>query len=47
MNGQVADGGGGERISMARAFNERLLTHPELTSTLTPVGDGVLVAVKQ
>ncbi len=47
MNGRVAQDGGGERISAARAFNERLLTHPELTSTLTPVGDGVLVAVKQ
>jgi caffeoyl-CoA O-methyltransferase len=46
MNGRVAQADGGERISMARAFNERLLTHPELTSTLTPVGDGVLVAVK-
>ena len=47
MDGRVARGGGGERISAARAFNERLLTHPELTSTLTPVGDGVLVAVKR
>jgi caffeoyl-CoA O-methyltransferase len=47
MDGQVAEDGGGERISTARAFNERLLTHPELTSTLTPVGDGVLVAVKR
>jgi predicted O-methyltransferase YrrM len=47
MNGRVAQADGGESISMARAFNERLLTHPELTSTLTPVGDGVLVAVKQ
>jgi caffeoyl-CoA O-methyltransferase len=47
MNGQVAQDGGGERISTARAFNERILTHPELTSTLTPVGDGVLVAVKR
>ena len=47
MHGRVAEADGGERISVARAFNERLLTHPELTSTLTPVGDGVLVAVKQ
>jgi caffeoyl-CoA O-methyltransferase len=47
MNGRIAQADGGERISMARAFNERLLTHPELTSTLTPVGDGVLVAVKK
>jgi predicted O-methyltransferase YrrM len=47
MDGQVARPDGGERVSMARAFNERLLTHPELTGTLTPVGDGVLVAVKR
>ncbi len=47
MDGQVARADGGERISTARAFNERLLTHPELTGTLTPVGDGVLVAVKR
>jgi predicted O-methyltransferase YrrM len=47
MGGRVAQAVGGERISVARAFNERLLTHPELTGTLTPVGDGVLVAVKR
>jgi predicted O-methyltransferase YrrM len=47
MGGRVAQAAGGERISVARAFNERLLTHPELTGTLTPVGDGVLVAVKR
>lgn len=47
MGGRVADASGGERISVARAFNERLLTHPELIGTLTPVGDGVLVAVKR
>jgi predicted O-methyltransferase YrrM len=47
MGGRVAEADGGERISVARAFNERLLTHPELTGTLTPVGDGVLVAVKR
>ena len=47
LDGRVAEASGGERISVARAFNERLLTHPELTGTLTPVGDGVLVAVKR
>lgn len=47
MGGRVAEDDGSERISVARAFNERLLTHPELTGTLTPVGDGVLVAVKR
>jgi predicted O-methyltransferase YrrM len=45
MGGRVAEGDGSERVSVARAFNERLLTHPALTGTLTPVGDGVLVAV--
>jgi predicted O-methyltransferase YrrM len=47
MNGRVAERDSSERISVARAFNERLLTHPELTSTLTPVGDGVLIAVRR
>jgi caffeoyl-CoA O-methyltransferase len=45
MSGTVAVENGSERTSVARAFNERLLTHPELVSTLTPVGDGVLIAV--
>ena len=36
-----------EHIAKARAFNERLLEHPELEGTLTPVGDGVLVAIKR
>jgi caffeoyl-CoA O-methyltransferase len=47
MSGSVAVENGSERVSVARAFNERLLTHPELTGTLTPVGDGVLIAVKR
>ncbi|MGO9955616.1 MAG: O-methyltransferase [Solirubrobacteraceae bacterium] len=47
MSGTVADGDGSERVSTARAFNERLLRHPELTSTLTPVGDGVMISVKR
>ncbi len=46
MSGAVASGERSERLSVARAFNERLLTHPEFTATLTPVGDGVLIAVK-
>ncbi len=36
-----------EQIAGARAFNQRLLSHEQLTGTLTPVGDGVLVAVKR
>jgi predicted O-methyltransferase YrrM len=47
MSGTVATENGSERTSVARAFNERLLTHAELTATLTPVGDGVLIAVKR
>lgn len=47
MRGAVADGqDSSERIRIARAFNHRLLAHPELTGTLTPIGDGVLVAVR-
>lgn len=46
MGGSVAEDGGSERAERARAFNDRLLGHPELTGTVTPVGDGVLVAVK-
>jgi predicted O-methyltransferase YrrM len=33
------------QIANARAFNERLLNDERLTATVTPVGDGVLVAV--
>ncbi len=46
MGGSVAEGDPSQRASTARAFNDRLLGHPELTGTVTPVGDGVLVAVK-
>jgi len=49
--GRVAEenGDGGasnEQVALVRAFNQRLLEHDELTATITPVGDGVLVAVK-
>lgn len=46
MGGSVAEDAGSERAERARAFNDRLLGHPDLTGTVTPVGDGVLVAVK-
>ncbi len=51
MSGTVAEGRSdghwsAEQIATARAFNQRLLAHPGLTATVTPVGDGVLVAVK-
>lgn len=52
MGGGVAEGAsdGGwsqEQIASAREFNRRLLEHPELAATITPVGDGVLVAVRR
>jgi predicted O-methyltransferase YrrM len=46
MGGSVAEDDPSQRAATARAFNDRLLGHPELTGTVTPVGDGVLVAVK-
>ena len=52
MSGSVATGEpdgrwSEEQIAGARAFNRRLLEHEQLTGTITPVGDGVLVAVKR
>jgi predicted O-methyltransferase YrrM len=52
MSGTVAEGRSDghwtdEQIATARAFNERLLARPELSGTVTPVGDGVLVAVRR
>lgn len=36
-----------EQIATARAFNARLLDHLELDATITPVGDGIALAVKR
>lgn len=36
-----------EQAATARAFNERVLATPELEGTVTPVGDGVLLAVRR
>lgn len=36
-----------EQITAARAFNERLLRDQRLVGTVTPVGDGVLIAVRR
>jgi predicted O-methyltransferase YrrM len=52
MGGTVAEGRSDgqwtdEQITTARAFNERLLLSEALTGTVTPVGDGVLIAVKR
>ncbi len=50
MSGTVAEGRTDghwtdEQITQMRAFTQRVLSEPELTSTVVPVGDGVLVAV--
>ena len=52
MSGAVAEGRSDghwsqEQIDRARAFNQRLLDNEQLVGTLTPVGDGVLVAVRR
>jgi predicted O-methyltransferase YrrM len=52
MSGTVAENASdghwsAESIAAARAFNERLLSHPDLTGTVTPVGDGVALAVRR
>lgn len=52
LSGTVADGRNDdnwskEQIDTARAFNQRLLADSRLTGTITPVGDGVLVAVRR
>jgi predicted O-methyltransferase YrrM len=52
MSGTVAEGNSDghwshEQIEGARAFNQRVLEHEQLVGTVTPVGDGVLVAVRR
>ena len=52
MSGTVAEGRSDghwsqEQIDRARGFNQRLLDHEQLVGTVTPVGDGVLVAVRR
>ncbi len=47
--GRVAEArgnGSDEQAITVREFNQRVLEHDQLTGTITPVGDGVLVAVK-
>jgi caffeoyl-CoA O-methyltransferase len=36
-----------EQIATARAFNERLLDHPQLVATIAPVGDGIALATRR
>lgn len=52
MSGTVAEGRSDghwseEQIATARAFNDRVLAAEQLTGTILPVGDGVLVAVRR
>jgi caffeoyl-CoA O-methyltransferase len=52
MSGTVAEGRSDgswtdEQIAGARAFNERLMSDRQFAVTVTPVGDGVLVAVRR
>jgi caffeoyl-CoA O-methyltransferase len=52
MSGAVASGEpteywSAEHIAAMRALNERLVSHPQLTGTVTPVGDGVALAVRE
>jgi len=35
------------QIATARAFNARLLDHPQLDATITPVGDGIALATRR
>lgn len=45
--GRPVDGWSADRVATARAFNERLLAHPDLVGTITPVGDGIALAVRR
>jgi predicted O-methyltransferase YrrM len=52
MSGTVAEGRSDghwtdEQIATARAFNQRLIEHDDLDAMITPVGDGVLIAVRR
>lgn len=45
--GRAIDGWSEERVETARSFNEHFLGHPELVGTITPVGDGIALAVRR
>jgi caffeoyl-CoA O-methyltransferase len=52
MSGAVAegrsiDGWSGDRVATARSFNDHFLGHPELDGLITPVGDGIALAVRR
>jgi predicted O-methyltransferase YrrM len=52
MSGAVAegrpiDGWSGDRVATARTFNDHFLGHPDLDGLITPVGDGIALAVRR
>lgn len=52
MSGTVAEGRGDghwsdEQVARARELNGRLLDHPQLVATITPVGDGIALAARR
>ena len=52
MSGTVAEGRSDghwteQQIATARAFNDRLMSHEQLTCTIAPIGDGVLLGVRR
>ncbi len=52
MSGTVAEGHGDghwsdQQVATAREFNEQLLSHPLLSTTITPIGDGVALAARR
>ena len=47
QQGRVADRSPDDRAAMMRRFNARLLESEAFDATVTPVGDGVLVAVRR
>ncbi|MDO8210828.1 O-methyltransferase [Conexibacter sp. CPCC 206217] len=52
MSGAVAegrpiDGWSGDRVATARSFNDHFLGHPQLDGLITPIGDGLALAVRR
>lgn len=45
--GRPVEGWSGDRVAAARSFNEHLIGHPDLIGTITPVGDGIALAVRR
>lgn len=47
QDGDVAQPGGSEQVEAIRQLNRRLVESDQFAATVTPVGDGVLVAVRR